>query len=158
MHPSLRRYFNQAIHSADTPFAALAFVASMRDAYTGHYIHEGYSGMATAEEIHSVLLETHHSNFTSVLQLPLLDLSKQLRLFFQSLKQSEGKTAHWWLEVEPFRDLIPQGCSGVLRELFVSQVRSALEILCRAPELPELAVSALLSRHEPSGPLRQWLN
>src|SRR5712691_2372048 len=145
---SLRHYIAQAVHSADTPFAALVFFGSVRDVYSGHYLHEGWGQMASAEEFHSVL------------RLSLIDLSKQLRMHFQSLNQPERETSVWWLEVEPFRDLIPQGCSVVLRELFVSRVKTALEVLCHAPGWSELAVAraASLQRQPDRSPLLQWPN
>lgn len=142
---SLKHYIAQAVHSADTPFAALVFFGSLRDAYSGHYLHEGWGQIASAEEIHSVLRETHQSSFNSVLRLSLIDLSKQLRMHFQSLNQTERETSVWWLEVEPFRDLIPQGCSVVSRELFVSKVKTALEVLCHASGWSELAVERAAS-------------
>jgi len=157
---SLKRYIAQAVHSADTPLAALMFFGSLRDAYSGHYLHEGWGQMASPEEIHSVLSETHQSLFNSVVRLSLIDLSKQLRMHFQSLNQPERETSVRWLEVEPFRDLIPQGCSAVVRELFVSEVKTALEVLCHAPEWSELALApaALPQRQLDRSPLLQWLN
>ena len=157
---SLKSYITQAVHSADTPLAALVFFGSLRDAYSGHYLHEGWGQMASAEEIHSVLSETHQSLFNSVVRLSLIDLSKQLRMHFQSLNQPERETCVRWLEFEPFRDLIPQGCSVVVRELFVSEVKTALEVLCHAPEWSELAVApaALPQRQLDRSPLLQWLN
>ena len=157
---SLKRYIAQAVHSADTPLAALVFFGSLRDAYSGHYLHEGWGQMASPEEIHSVLSETHQSLFNSVVRLSLIDLSKQLRMHFQSLNQPERETSVRWLEVEPFRDLIPQGCSAVVRELFVSEVKTALEVLCHAPEWSELALApaALPQRQLDRSPLLQWLN
>lgn len=157
---SLKRYIAQAVHSADTPFAALVFLGSLRDAYSGRYLHEGWGQMASAEEIHSMLRETHQSLFNLVVRLSLIDLSKQLRIHFRSLDQAERQTSVWWLEVEPFRDLIPQGCSVVLRELFVSKVKTALEVLCHAPGWPELAVAPAASPQPQldQSPLLQWLN
>ena len=157
---SLKRYVAQAVHSADTPLAALVFFGSLRDAYSGHYLHEGWGQMASVEEIHSVLLETHQTLFDSVLRLSLVDLSNQLRMHFQSLNQPERETCVRWLEVEPFRDLIPIGCSVVVRELFVSEVKTALEVLCHAPEWSELAVApaALPQPQLDRSPRLQWLN
>jgi len=157
---SLKHYIAQAVHSADTPFAALVFFGSLRDAYSGRYLHEGWGQMASAEEIHSVLRETHQSLFNSVLRLSLIDLSKQLRMHFESLNQPERETSVWWLEAEPFRDLIPQGSSVVLRELFVSKVKTALEVLCHSPGWSELAVAraASLQRQPDRSPLLQWPN
>ncbi len=157
---SLKRYIAQAVHSADTPFAALVFLGSLRDAYSGRYVHEGWGQMASAEEIHAVLREAHQSLFNSVLRLSLTDLSRQLRIHFQALNQPERETSVWWLEIEPFRDLIPQGCSVVLRKLFVSKVKTALKVLCHAPGWPELAVAQAASPQPQldRSPLLQWLN
>lgn len=156
---SLKHYIAQAVHSADTPFAALIFFGSLRDAYSGRYLHEGWGQMASAEEIHSALHETHQTIFNSVLRLSLADLSRQLRLHFEALNQPERQTSGWWLEVEPFRDLIPQGCSLVLRELFVSKVKTALQVLCYAPAWSDLAAPAALPEQPlDRSPLLQWLN
>ncbi len=157
---SLKHHIAQAVHSADTPFAAVVFLGSLRDAYSGRYLHEGWGQMASAEEIHSVLREAHQSLFNSVLRLSLIDLSRQLRIHFQSLNQPERETSVLWLEVEPFRDLIPQGCSVVFRELFISKVKTALEVLCHAPGWSELAVAPAASPQPQldRSPLLHWLN
>lgn len=157
---AVKCYIDQAVQSADTPFAGLVFLGSLRDAYSGRYVHEGWGHMASAEEVHSALRETHTSLFNVVVRLSLADLSKQLRSHFQALNQPERETSVWWLEIEPFRDLIPQGCSAVLRELFVSKVKTALEVLCHAPAWSELAV-AIAASPQPQldrSPLLQWLN
>lgn len=155
----LKHYIAQAVRSADTPFAALIFFGSLRDAYSGRYIHEGWGQTGSAEEIHSALSDTHQLAFNSVLRLSLVELTKQLRLHFQALNQRERETSMRWLDAEPFRELIPQGCSVVWRELFVSEVKTALEVLCRVPEWPELAVPAASPLRRPDlSPLLQWLN
>jgi hypothetical protein len=155
----LKRYIAQAVRSADTVFESLVFLGSLRDAYTGRYLHEGMGGVASAEEIHDVLREFHRRNFESALRLPIVDLSKELRFHFRKLEQPERETSLLWLEAEPFRDLIPQQCSSVLRELFILQVRTALEVLCRDPDWPELKEPIALPHPQPGQLyLLQWLN
>ena len=156
---SIKHYLAQAVHSSETPLSALIFLGSLRDAYSGRYLHEGWGAMASPEEIHRVLRETHQSIFHSVLRLSLTELSKQLRMHFRTVGQPERETCGWWLEVEPFRDLIPQGCSETLRELFVSKVRTALQVLCHAADWSELAAPAALpERPLDRSHLLQWLN
>lgn len=154
---SLERYVARAIEAAATPFQRLAFVGSLRDSYTGQYLHEGWAGIASAEEVHAVLDDIHRRVFGTVLRLPITDLSKELRHHFALLKQPEQRTSLLWLETEPFRDLIPRGCSVALRQLFVSQVRIALEVVCRAPDWAAIAGPAV----PPSAPCDKadpWLN
>lgn len=136
---SLERYVARAIEAAETPFQRLAFVGSLRDSYTGQYLHEGWADIASPEEVHAILDDIHRRVFGAVLRLPITDLSKELRHHFALLEQAEQRTSVLWLETEPFRDLIPRGCSVALRQLFVSQVRIALEVLCRAPDWAAIA-------------------
>lgn len=156
---SLERYIAQAVSSVGTDFERLVFLGSLRDAYSGRYLHEGWSRVASAEEIHQVLRGAHQLSFESVLLLSVMDLSKQLRFHFHSLSQCERDASLLWLEAEPFRDLIPRGYSPALRELFVSQVRTALAVLLHTPDWPELAGPVALPRPLPDqSPLLHWLN
>ncbi len=156
---SLRRYVARALNSADSLFARLIFVGSLRDAYSGRYLHEGWSGMSSVDEVHAILCDAHQSAFLAVLRLPLLDLSRELRRHFQSLNQPENETALLWLEIEPFRDLVPQGYLPEWRELFVSQIRIALKVLQRAPDWTELSEPIASPPPPPDqSRLLQWLN
>lgn len=156
---SVERYIAQVVRSVGTDFERLVFLGSLRDAYSGRYLHEGWLRVASPEEIHQVLQGAHQLSFESVLVLSLMDLSKQLRFHFQSLNQSEREASLLWLEAEPFRDLIPRGCSPALRELFVSQVRTALAVLLHTPDWAELAGPAALPRPLPDqSRLPHWAN
>ena len=156
---SLERYIAQTVCSLDTIFERLVFLASLRDTYTGQYVHEGWLKAASPAEIHQALKKLHQSSFESILDLPLIDLTKELRFHFDSLKQPERETSFLWLEAEPFRGLIPQGYSPVLREIFVSQVRTALEVLSRFPQWPRLKGPVELLRLQPDqSPLLHWLS
>lgn len=156
---SLKRQLTRSLNAAGGHFARLVFVGSLRDAYTGRYLHEGWGQVASAADIHQTLRSTHQVIFISMLGLPLLDVARELRLHFRSLDQPERETALFWLETEPFRDLVPQGCAALLRELFVSQVTAALEVLLRVPDWAELSVPVALPPPLPDqSPLLQWLS
>lgn len=156
---SLERYVARAIDLASTPFQRLVFVGSLRDAYTGRYIHQGWSQVASAEEVDAMLDDFHRNVFRVVLRLSIIDLSKELRHHFGLLDQPEQPTSHLWLETEPFRDLIPRGCPTALRELFISQVRIALEVLCRAPNWSEIAGPVISdSTRSDRSASHSWLN
>lgn len=156
---SLERYIAEVVRSLDSTFERLVFLASLRDAYSGLYVHEGWVRVASPAEIHQALKRLHESTFESVLRLPLIGLTRELRFHFDSVKQPELEASAFWLEAEPFRALVPQGYSSVLREIFVSQTKTALEVLCRVPELAQLKgpVESLHSQPDQS-PLPQWLS
>ena len=156
---NLERYVTEAVRSLDTTFERLVFLASLRDGYSGQYLHEGWVRVAPTAEIHQALRTLHQSSFESILRLPLVELTRELRFHFASVNQPERETSVLWLEAEPFRTLIPQGYSSVFRETFVSQVKTALEVLCRVPEWPQLKGPVELLRSQPDqSPLPQWLS
>jgi hypothetical protein len=131
----LARQLDYSLESLTTPFARLVFLASLRDPYTGQYLHEGWGMIATVMDIHQALEKAHREIFSAVVALPLADVCKELGRHFVSLGQRQAEIATLWLEIEPYREMIPQGCSSVERSLFVAQIRLALEALKRLPEL-----------------------
>jgi hypothetical protein len=156
---SISRYLNSALGSLPTPFAQLVFLTSLRDPYTGHYLHEGWTSVSSAAEVNVVLREAHGSIFESVADLSLISLSRELRKHFQSLGEAEVRTANLWLAIEPYYQMIPEECSQLSRRFFISQIRFALEVLLRAPSWPHLEepISSPLPQSAPK--LRpHWLN
>jgi hypothetical protein len=153
------RYLQHAMSMLPTPFARLVFLTSMRDHYTGHYLHEGWASASSSEEVNAAMGEMHRQVFEVVATLPLLDLCKEIRKHFDSLGETELRTANFWLETEPYYEMIPAGYPQVARKLFISQVCLALEVLVRAPNWKCLEESASSPPQQP-GPTRplRWLN
>jgi hypothetical protein len=151
---AISRYLYRVFDSLPSPFAQLAFLASLRDPYTGHYLHEGWASIASPAEVNVALRETHQDVFECVTGLSLVGLSRDLRKHFKSLGEVERRAATLWLETEPYYEMIPEGCSTLSRKFFISQVRFALELLIHAPSweyLEEPASSPL----PPPGPTLQ---
>jgi hypothetical protein len=130
----LARQLDYSLESLPTPFARLVFLASLRDPYTGQYLHEGWGTIAAVGEIHQALEKAHQEIFSAVVALSLGDFCAELGRHFTSLNQPHVAIAKLWLEIEPYREMIPQGCSPIERALFVAQIRLALEALKRLPE------------------------
>jgi len=131
-HP-ISRYLCRVFESLPSSFAQLAFLASLRDPYTGHYLHEGWGTLCSPAEMNVALRETHQDVFASVSNLSLVALSRELRKHFKSLGEAERRAATLWLETEPYHEMIPEGCTSLTRKFFISQVRFALELLIHAP-------------------------
>ena len=135
----ISRYLDNALGSLPSPFARLVFLASLRDPYTGHYFHEGWASVSSVGDVNTTLRETHRTVFDSVNGLSLITMTRELRRHFQCLGETESRTAALWLQTEPYREMIPEGCPLLSRKFFISQVRVALEILLRAPSWKYLA-------------------
>ena len=153
------RYLVHAMSALPTPFARLVFLTSLRDQYSGQYMHEGWATAASSEEVSAALATMHRRIFETVAVLPLVDLCQEIRQHFDSLGETELRTASFWLETEPYYEMIPAGYPQLARKLFISQVRLALEILVKAPHWEHLETSAslLLPQPDQEHPLR-WLN
>ena len=137
----ISRHLLEAMSALRTPFVRLVFLATMRDRYTGHYMHEGWAAVSSPEAVSSAMKLMHREVFEAVAVLPLLDLCKEIRLHFDSLSETEAQTASFWLETEPYYDMIPAGYPLLARKLFISQIRVALEILVRSPKWTLLETS-----------------
>jgi hypothetical protein len=152
-------YMNRALDSLEGPLPRLVFLTSLRDPYTGRYLHEGWATVFPPDAVHATLRDTHRSVFESVVNLMLPALCNELRRHFHSLGEEEQKVAKLWLETEPYHEMIPEGCALLPRRLFISQVRVALEVLTRAPDWEFLEEPIALPLQQPV-PLPQphWPN
>lgn len=145
---SLSHYLDKALASMPSAFARLVFLSSLRNHYTGRYIHEGWVSFSSPAEVHKLLRETHQSVFKHVLTLPIMTLSRELRKHYQSLGEDEFHAASFWLDIEPYHEMIPEACSRLSREFFISQLRAALEILALAPNWEYLEEPISLLRRQ----------
>jgi len=152
----LEQHLERALEYLPAAFSQLAFLSSVRDSYTGRYLHEGWCSIASREEVHRVLQQTHQGVFDRVLGLPLVEVRRELSEYFRSASEAgpEEAAAQVWLELESHRDMIPQGCSPLDRDLFLSQVRTALEMLVSARESPPPEEQSA-SKHPPLDPQPQ---
>lgn len=130
-HDRVQNLLRRTMASLATPFEQLVFLASIRDAYSGRYLHEGWAQAASAEEIHATARGMHVVAFQGVLDMDLHQLAAHLRQHFCNLGDSVQRVSRLWLDTEPFREMLPAGCTALEREAFVSQVRLALGILVR---------------------------
>jgi len=153
------RYLLHAMSVLPTPFARLVFLASLRDHYTGQYVHEGWAGASSPEAVSAALKQMHGKMFEVVAILPLVDLCREIRNHFESLGEEELQTVNFWLETEPYHEMIPVGYPLLARKLFISQIRLSLEILLKDPDWRQLQESAA-SRPQLPAPERplHWIN
>lgn len=138
LRQTIDQHLEQILERLPTAFSRLAFLASVRDTSSGRYLHEGWFSLASPEEIHEVMRKTHVGIFGEVLSRSLDETCGELGEYLRSIAEDGGRTrtARVWLDLESYREMIPQGCSFLERELFFSQVRAALRLLTLAPDRP----------------------
>lgn len=150
----LVRHITRALSSLPSLFARLVYLSSLRDSYTGTYLHEGWITIATPEEVNGTLRGLHLKTFNDLLGFGLDELCQELRDHFESLGASGRKVVELWLELEPYREMMPRGCSLLQRALFISQVKAALKVLACSPDLAVWAGQSASPSPRPAPPLR----
>ena len=145
----ISRYLRRVFDSLPNPFAQLAFLASLRDPHTKHYVHEGWATMCSSAEVNAILRDTHQNVFATVAGLSLVELSRELRKHFRSISEVERRTVTLWLDTKPYYEMIPEGCSALSRKYFISQIHFALELLVHAPSWEYLEESTSSLNHLP---------
>jgi hypothetical protein len=153
------RLIEKSLASLPSPLARLIFLTSLRDSYTGRYLHEGWVTVASPEEVNRMLRHIHREVFDSVIRLSLPNFCKELREHFKSIGEVEEKSAKLWLEIEPYREMIPEGCLRAERDFFISEIKAALGVLVHAPDwdILEEPVASPLQQPVRPPPLR-WEN
>jgi hypothetical protein len=135
MNPrSLSEQLEISLERLPIAFAKLAFLTSVRDPYTGEYLHEGWASMGAPEEIHRILRNAHHEVFEFVCSMPIAQLCAEVDGYLRSLPANREQTLRVWRELESYREMVPQGVCAEEREFFVSQMQGAVEVLTTAPD------------------------
>lgn len=117
-----------------TSFSRLAFLSSVRDSYTGRYLHEGWAMHSSPGKVHEILRQTHEDIFNLVLRMPFKSFCGELKGYLESFETIQQQTMSLWLELETYREMIPQGVSRLSRAFFLSQIKVALKALLAMPE------------------------
>lgn len=125
----LARQLDRSLAGLPGELGRVVYLASLRDSYSGRYVHEGLASVGDESSVHAALLERHVAAFTNASALSIDSLCEQLLEHFASLSQAPMETAKMWMELEPFREVFPRGASELEREFFLSQMRAALSVL-----------------------------
>jgi len=110
-------------------FAKLVCLSSTRDYNTGLYIHEGMSWRYTDEVIDTALRTLHNEVFDVLVVASLETFVQDLDTFFGLTIAGQTTAVEVWKNLEPYRAAIPAHSDSLSRELFFSNVRTALAIL-----------------------------
>jgi len=110
-------------------FARLVYLASTRDYNSGTYHHEGLSARYGMEQARQALQAAHCDIFRELVSLPLQALVRELEGYISSSHEAPGDFIHAWQELEPYRVAVPMEADSTMVQLFLSNIKLALEIL-----------------------------
>ena len=139
MAPSdpLERLVSKALASCPSQFTQLLLLATLRDSYTGLYLNVGQADPLSSES-NAAIKAIHQALFETISNFTLVRLAGELRQYFALCGEAEMRVVQFWLETEPYHQMIPEGCLLLPRKYFVSQICLALKILAQAPDWEHL--------------------
>jgi hypothetical protein len=114
--------------------ARLIYVASTRDYNTGKYHHDGLAARFQAEIAGQALEMAHREIFHRLAECSLRELVGEVEIYVSSSRQSREEILDVWQKLEPYRVALPVDVNVAAAQLFVSNVKLALAILCRRQE------------------------
>ena len=106
----------------------LVYLASTRDYNTGQYRHDGLAQTFTIQRAQEALARCHDAVFRSLTLKSLAEVVQDLQTYLHSTQEDQGKMLEAWDRLEAYRVLVPAMCGVIERELFVSNVKIALEV------------------------------
>ncbi len=110
-------------------FDRLIYLASTRDYNSGMYHHEGLAARYGQEQTRDALKASHGDIFCRLVSLSLEALVAELQAYIQVSHEPPDDFIRAWTELEPYRVAVPMEADPTMIELFVSNIRLALEIL-----------------------------
>ncbi|HTP42939.1 MAG TPA: hypothetical protein VMJ13_00155 [Candidatus Acidoferrum sp.] len=136
----IQEYVSQWLAPMPSDFGRLADVAMLRDVTAGRYHHPALEEIYPQPAVHQALLYCHEELFQRVVEMPPERQEWDLRIHFASMTAPVEEIASRWLELEYFRSLVPLGTTPYLRDLFLTNTRSILNLVVR--ERTALAATA----------------
>jgi hypothetical protein len=107
----------------------LIYLASTRDYNSGVYQHEGLAGKFGGEAAAQALEYAHWEVFQTVSLLSLRRLTEELHKYMESSREQPIAFLNAWQKLEPYRVTIPLRVDPTIAELFISNIKIALEVL-----------------------------
>lgn len=130
---SLRKAINdvyqRTLAGVPDDFGRLICVASTRDYNTGQYHHAGLEMQFSESIAAGALAHCHQEIFRRLSQAPVEDLVSQLQNYVQSTGEPAEEVLESWMDLQPYRVIVPADCEKLLTELFFSNIKIALAIL-----------------------------
>ena len=107
----------------------LVYLSSTRDYNTGEYQHEGLAQRFGAQAAQLALAQCHETAFQDLLYSSLSSLVAQLATYIDSTGADREKVLSSWRQLQAYRVLIPGTCDDLSADLFITNIKIALEAL-----------------------------
>ena len=109
-------------------FGRLVYLASLRNPDSGSYEHHGLTLIFGEEEANRALRRSHSQVFREWLTFNLEQQKADLGLYLSSYEDKRTVLKNW-LELAPYRNLMPLSIRSVERRLYIADLTALLELL-----------------------------
>jgi hypothetical protein len=107
----------------------LVYLSSTRDYNTGEYQHEGLAQRFGAQAAQLALAQCHETAFQDLLYSSLSSLVAQLATYIDSTGADRERVLNSWRQLQAYRVLIPGTCDQLSADVFITNIKIALEAL-----------------------------
>jgi hypothetical protein len=129
MNKAFDDLLNRTLSGLPSDLSRLIYLASTRDYNSGMYHHEGLATRYGSEPARLALKCAHKDIFYKLVALPLEELVAELETYVRMSREAPSGFIHAWQELEPYRVAVPMEVDSTMVQLFLSNIRLALEIL-----------------------------
>lgn len=113
-------------------FGRLVYVSSLRNPNNGRYEHYGLAMHFGEDDANKALKKSHVQIFSEWLTFSLEQQKADLDLFLSGLPDDRQVVLQNWINLAPYRNLIPSSVRGPDRRLYISDLTALLEVLKNA--------------------------
>lgn len=118
-------------------FGRLVYVSSLRNSNNGRYEHHGLALVFGEEDANKALKKSHGQIFSEWLTFNLEQQKADLDLYLSGLPDRRRVVLQNWINLAPYRNLIPSSVRGPERRLYISDLRALLQVLKNAADVSE---------------------
>lgn len=121
--------WERTVSQIPTTFGRIAYLASLRNENSGRYQHFGLAGIYSEQEADRVLRLSHREVFADWLNFSLLQQRYDLEAYLNSIEDDRKTVLATWLDLSPYRGLIPADATAAERRLYLSDLELILDLL-----------------------------
>ncbi|SRR6266571_295432 len=129
LEPAITDLRNRTLARLPGDFNRLVYLASSRDLSTGRYSHDGLAFHFSETVASKAMAACHTEIFDRLLFCSLEELIVELRKYISTTEIRPGDVLRSWKHLGSYRVTIPSDCDKLAAEIFLSNVKIALEIL-----------------------------
>jgi hypothetical protein len=127
----IQDFITTTLAAIPSPFSRLTYMASLRDLSSGRYEHAGLASTYEDSAIQQSLELCHEQVFEKILEMPLEEQQRDLRICLDAMQEGRCAAATHWQRMESYRVLLPEQSPAYLKELFCSNLHALLAILVK---------------------------